>query len=214
MEGLPDYNCVAFFPERCKMTSSIATVSAQAVIDRLDRLCRPRAYGIEGNVPWATQTTQEETDQHFQCMKTFSHPDMVRWYKWWASREADYLRSKLHAHEAHLRPICKRANITIKTSKGVPSYHVPWSVASNYYHREPIDELIGRALSPFSCIRNARDILHHRYPKLDISQGTIAAIQAHCMMLYARYLERLCRQGGVEIPEGVNAPPLPDQNEL
>lgn len=119
------------------MSSSIETVSAEAVIARLQRL-----FSRERNA-WSDQTAQEEVNEYHQCNALFMQAPHFM-YRCWAMLEERYTIRKLQAYWAHIKPLCKRYDIAVSSRKGKLSFFVPWSTdndSNNLFPMTPAQQL-------------------------------------------------------------------------
>ena len=165
---IPPESTVAIFPFMNVMTRGIVVVSKRAVLERLERLTRPRSSAISGSVAWADQNSQEETDQFFQCLAVFCRPTFSQWYDWWFELECDYLNSKLRTYRADIRAICRANHIHVERRNKKDCFAVPWSLLSSsspsrprHHHR-----LVLEATSPFDSLQRGRAMRNYRLPDL------------------------------------------------
>ena len=170
---IPPRSTVAIFPFMNVMTRGIVVVSKRAVLDRMARLTGPRSSAIRGSVAWADQSSQEETDQFFQCLAVFCHPAFSQWYDWWFELECDYMNSKLRTYRADIRAICRVNHISVERRNKKDHFAVPWSLLYSsspsrprHHHRLVLD-----ATSPFDSLERGTAMRHYRLSNLAIDEA-------------------------------------------
>jgi hypothetical protein len=188
----PGYHDVLFFVAPKRMSQGIRSVTAQAVIERFQRITNCDDGMLA--VPWGGgQSEQDEVDQIYQCIIALSSlPELHAMLKWLIQLECCYLARKLRFYWAHIKPICKAAGIAVEGRGNKIRFMVPWSKGSADQRDEPWEQLAIAALRPFATVERAQAIVARHYPHVaGATPEMAAALLAYAEAFQAQQLLRL-----------------------
>ena len=120
--GPTPFQEVAIFPDYHKMSSSIETVTAEAVTSRLNRM----SNSAREPYIWNDQSMQEEANEFHQCKALFVQAPYHIYYCW-EQLEYRYVKRKLRAYVAHIKKLCLSYGIAVEKSRSELFFIVPWT---------------------------------------------------------------------------------------
>jgi hypothetical protein len=188
----PSYKNVLFFPTLGHMSQGITLVTAQAVIERFQRLTNRDDAMLA--VPWGGgQSEQDELDQFYQCAIALSSlPELYPTFDWWIRMERRYLARKLQFYWAHRRHICKAAGIDIEGRGNKIRFMVPGTTGGVDQRDKPWEQLATLALRPLALVERVQALVARRYSHVaHATPEMVAALHVYMEAFQAELLLRI-----------------------